>query len=233
VEYRLSDPGGEKDQRCHGTDRIGERPNALRPRSGQKEGKTMKKKLGGGNLLYPTPTTVAGTIVNGRPNFITIAHIGIMNHATPHLVSLSLARKHHSNQGIRENGTFSVNIPSEDLVVETDCAGLFSGKKYDKSGLFKIFYGELKTAPMIEQCPVCMECNLHDVYEAPTHENFIGAIVETYVEESVLTDGVLDLAKVKPLLFDMNTRQYWSLGTPIAKCWEVGKQLKSSLGEES
>ena len=34
--------------------------------------------LGPVNALYPTPTTLVGAIVNGKPNFITIAHIGIM-----------------------------------------------------------------------------------------------------------------------------------------------------------
>jgi len=49
----------------------------------------MKKSLDGINLLYPTPTTIVGAIVEGRPNFITIAHIGIVNHAKPFLISLS------------------------------------------------------------------------------------------------------------------------------------------------
>ena len=51
----------------------------------------MKKKLGGINVLYPTPTTILGAIVEDTPNFITIAHIGIVNHAKPYLISFSLA----------------------------------------------------------------------------------------------------------------------------------------------
>jgi hypothetical protein len=41
----------------------------------------MKIKLGGMNVLYPTPTVLVGAIVDGKPNFLTIAHIGIVNHA--------------------------------------------------------------------------------------------------------------------------------------------------------
>ena len=62
----------------------------------------MKKKLGGINILYPTPTTVVGAIVDGKPNFITIAHIGIVNHAKPYLISLSMAKPHYSNAGIKK-----------------------------------------------------------------------------------------------------------------------------------
>ena len=186
----------------------------------------MKKQLGGINVLYPTPTTILGAIVKDKPNFITIAHIGIVNHAKPYLISFSLAKPHHTNTGIKENKAFSVNIPSEDLVVETDYVGLVSGKKTDKSDLFEIFYGELENAPMIKECPLNMECRLYDTYDTPTHDLFIGEIVETYADESVLAEGKVDLAKLKPLLFDMSSVKYWSVGEVVAGAWNVGKKLK-------
>jgi flavin reductase (DIM6/NTAB) family NADH-FMN oxidoreductase RutF len=186
----------------------------------------MKKTLEGINVLYPTPTTILGAIVEGKPNFITIAHIGIVNHAKPYLISFSLAKVHYTNAGIRENKAFSVNIPSENLVVETDYAGLVSGKKTDKSDLFETFSGELEFAPMIKACPLNMECKLYDTYDTPTHDLFIGEIVQTYADEAVLTEGKVDLAKLKPLLFDMSSVKYWSVGEAVAGCWSIGKQLK-------
>ena len=186
----------------------------------------MKKPLDGINALYPTPTTIVGAIVEGKVNFITIAHIGIVNHARPYLISLSLAKPHHTNAGIKENKTFSVNIPNEDLVVETDYVGIVSGKKTDKSSVFEVFYGNLENAPMITECPINMECKLYDVYDTPTHDLFIGEIVETYADESVLKNGKVDLARLKPLLFDMSSIKYWSIGNPVAGCWNIGKQLK-------
>ena len=183
----------------------------------------MKEKIGAINALYPTPTTLVGAIVNGKPNFITIAHIGIMTH---NCISLGMGKGHYTNSGIRENKTFSVCLPSENLVVETDYCGIMTGRKTDKATLFDVFYGELKTAPMIQQCLVCMECRLDRIVDFPTHDIFIGEIVETYADESVLSEKNLDLSKLKPLLFDMNSKKYWSLGGEIAKCWNVGKQLK-------
>jgi flavin reductase (DIM6/NTAB) family NADH-FMN oxidoreductase RutF len=102
-----------------------------------------------------------------------------------------------------------------------------TGKNTDKAALFDVFYGELKTAPMIEQCGVCMECRLDRIVDFPTHDVFIGEIVQTYADESILSDKNLDVSKLKPLLFDMNSKKYWSLGGEIAKCWNVGKQLKT------
>ena len=142
----------------------------------------MKKKLEGINVLYPTPTVLVGAMVDGKPNYITIAHIGIVSHARPY--------------------------------------------QTDKSDLFEIFYGELQNAPMIKECPLNMECRLYDTYDTPTHDLFIGEIVETYADESVLTEGKVDLAKLKPLLFDMSSVKYWSVGEAIAGCWNIGKKLK-------
>ena len=182
----------------------------------------MKKKIGNPNVLYPTPVTVVGALVNGKTNFINIAHVGILNAGAPHLISLGMGKIHYTNAGIRENKTFSVNILSQDQMVEVDYVGLVSGSKTDKSGVFKTFFGELKTAPIIENCPLSMECRLRDTYELKTHDVFIGEIVATYADEAVLTEGSVDQAKVKPLLFDMSSRKYWSLGQAIGNCWSVG-----------
>lgn len=186
------------------------------------------KKIGPVNALYPMPTTIVGATVNARPNFLAVAHVGIMNHDTPQYVSIGLNKAHYTNSGIRENGTFSICLPSEDLVVETDYCGIVSGRKTDKADLFDVFYGELQTAPMISQCPVCMECRLDRILDFPRHQIFIGELVQTYVQESVISEGSIDLAKIKPLLFDMNTKKYYALGGSLGDCWGIGKRLKGA-----
>ena len=183
----------------------------------------MKVKLGAKNCLYPMPTTLVGANVNGKPNYITIAHVGIMDHGS---ISLSMNKAHYTNAGIKENGTFSVNIPSVDMVKETDYCGLVSGKRTDKSQLFEHFYGELKTAPMIRECPINMECRLIQTVDFPRHDVFVGEIVETYCDEQYLTDGIVDLTQVQPILFAMNDRGYWKLGERFARAWSIGKELK-------
>ena len=187
----------------------------------------MKNDLGMVNALYPSLTTILGAVVNGKPNFLAVAHVGIMNHGAPQCLSFGLAKFHHTNIGIHEHKEFSVNIPSESLMVETDYVGLVTGKKTDKSDLFELFKGELEHAPMIRACPVTMECRLHSVVDFPTHDVFVGEIVRTYADESVLgEDQKIDVTKVKPLLFDMSGVRYFSLGQPLGGCWNVGKQLK-------
>ena len=177
---------------------------------------------GAGNCLYPLPTTLVGSLVDGKPNYATIAHVGIMAYVA---VSVSMGKMHHTNVGIRENGTFSVNIPPVGLVKETDYCGLVSGRHADKSTLFEAFYGKLETAPMIRECPLNMECRVIHTVDFPTHDIFIGEIVSTYCDEECLRDGVIDFVKVQPVLF-VNDRRYWGLGEPFAEAWSVGKALK-------
>ena len=118
-------------------------------------------------------------------------------------------------------------MPSQDLMAETDYCGIMTGKKTDKAALFDVFYGELETAPMIRQCSVNMELRLYDVLDFPTHDIFVGELVQTYADESVMADDHIDIARLRPLLFDMASKKYWALGAPLGNCWSVGKTLKS------
>jgi flavin reductase (DIM6/NTAB) family NADH-FMN oxidoreductase RutF len=188
-----------------------------------------KIEVGAKNFMYPTPTTLVGANVAGKPNYITIAHVGILHYIT---ISVSMHKGHYTNGGVKENGTFSVNIPSTKMVKVTDYCGMVSGKEIDKAALFTNFYGKLKTAPMIEECPANMECRLIQTVELPTHEIFIGEIVATYCAEEYLTQGKnVDLPKVDPILFSMSGARYFQLGREFARAWQVGRELvKQEVG---
>ena len=183
----------------------------------------MKQQLGDTNALYPLVTALVGATVDGTPDFATVAHVGIA-----HLkgITLGMGKMHLTNEGIKKNRTFSVNLPSEDMVEVTDHVGMVSGRAEDKGALFDVFFGKLDTAPMIEQCKVTMECRLIEHVDLQTHDLFVGEIVATYADTAVLTNGIVDIAKLRPLLFDMASRKYWSLGEPVAKCWSVGKDYQ-------
>jgi len=186
------------------------------------EGKLMKTKIGAKNCLYPLPTVLVGANVNKKPNYIAIAHVGITSLGS---VCLGLGKAHYTNAGIKKNKTFSVNTPSVRMVKETDYCGLVSGKSADKAALFNTFYGKLKTAPMIEECPINMECKLITTVDLANSEVFIGEVTATYCDETILTDGVVDFGKVQPILFVMNDRSYWKLGERFAKAWDIGREL--------
>ena len=94
----------------------------------------MKKDLGSVLALYPTPLVVVGTMVNGKPNWVLVGHVGIMGH--DHIM-VSLAKPHYTNQGIRESKALSVNIVDEEMLQKADYVGCVSGSKTDKSQVFE------------------------------------------------------------------------------------------------
>jgi flavin reductase (DIM6/NTAB) family NADH-FMN oxidoreductase RutF len=172
------------------------------------------------------PVTLVGALVDGRVNFINIAHVGILNAAKPHLLSLGMGKSHFTNRGIRENKALSINLLSRDQVAAVDYVGLVSGAQVDKSGVFEVEYRTLPAAPLIVGAPLAMECRLVDSYDIGSHEVFIVEVVESWAEEAVLSDGKPDLAKVDPILFDMSGPWYWSIGERIGKSWQIGKQFQ-------
>jgi flavin reductase (DIM6/NTAB) family NADH-FMN oxidoreductase RutF len=186
----------------------------------------MKVKLGVRNYLYPMPAFLVGANVNGKPNYVALTNFGVVDNVSS--VSVSLGKSHHTNAGIKENGTFSVNVPSIKMVKKTDYCGLVTGKDNDKSRLFEHFYGKLGTAPLIKECPINIECRLIRTYDLPKHDMFVGEIVETYCDEQCLTTDVIDFSKVEPILYVRDGKGYWKLGEQFAKAWEIGKELQTT-----
>jgi len=189
-----------------------------------------KNKIQPKAYLFPLPLAIVGANVNGKPNFETVAYVGIVEHKPP-LISVASYETHHTNIGIKENGTFSVNTPSEDIIEKTDYCGLVSGKEIDKSEVFDVFYGDLETAPMISQSPLNLECevvkvlNLKDLLGIEkAHDIFIGKIVGAYADEEYLTDGTPDIIKLKPLIYSLG--KYWKVGEELAEAWKIGKSLE-------
>ncbi len=175
-------------------------------------------------IYYPMPCSLIGANVGGKANYLTIAWF-TMVHPKPPYVLVTMNKAHYTNQGLKENGTFSVNIPSADIVEKTDYCGLVSGRKYDKSTVFETFYGKLKTAPMIRESAFTAECRLVQTIDLPMEELFIGEIVAAYSEERYLTDGVPDVKKMKAFILVQPQKQYAAVGPEVAPAWEAGKKL--------
>jgi flavin reductase (DIM6/NTAB) family NADH-FMN oxidoreductase RutF len=176
------------------------------------------------NFYLPMPTTIVGMKVKGRPNFCAVGWISRVNYKPP-MIAIALYKSHYSPIGIKDNKTFSICIPETNLVKETDYCGIASGKKVDKSKFFTIFYGETKTAPMIEECPVNIECKLYKTITLPDDYLFIGRVVNVYVNEKFLTKGKIDYKKIKPFIFLIPPNIYSSLGKNIGKAYSTGKSL--------
>lgn len=187
-----------------------------------------KVTLGPQTILYPMPALLIGANVDGKPNFMTAAWSGIAN-SNPPMATVALQHHRLTYKGIKENGTFSINVPNVDLVTETDYCGIVSGTKENKVEAcnFTVFYGKLKTAPMIEQCPVSLECKVQHVLNLGSHALVVGLIEETHASADCLTDGMPDIHKVKPFIFGFGaTKEYLAIGKKLANAFSVGFEIK-------
>ena len=169
----------------------------------------MKKAIGPQTLLYPMPAVLVGTLVNEKPTFMTAAWCGIAA-SKPPAISVALQSVRFTLKGISANNTFSINIPSADLVEKVDFCG--------------IYYGKLNTAPLIEECPVNLECQVIHSLDLGSHTLFIGEITETYVNDDCLTDEKADPTKIDPLIYTTGVMQYQRLGEVVGQAWKVGKK---------
>jgi flavin reductase (DIM6/NTAB) family NADH-FMN oxidoreductase RutF len=186
----------------------------------------MKVKFGTVPLVYPIPIVLAGANVGDQANFATLGDCGIMG-LKPPLVYVSLHRDHHTTQGIHENGTFSVNFPTTKMLAVTDYCGLVSGRDVDKGALFEIFYGELGSAPLIEACPVNLECQVVHEFAIEHRQVFVGQVVQAYVDEAhvVAQDGrrtLADMTCLDPILYALDNR-YYRVGEAIGLGYQEGK----------
>jgi flavin reductase (DIM6/NTAB) family NADH-FMN oxidoreductase RutF len=171
------------------------------------------------------PVILAGALVDGKPDFVAVAWTGVAA-SFPPSITISLQPHRHSLKGIKQNMTFSVNIPSVEQIKETDYCGLVSGSMADKAADcgFKVFYGSLKTAPMIEQFPVNHACQVLHILSLGSHELIVGKIIETQISEECLTNGKPDLGKIRPFIFSPGAK-YHGIGKQAGKGFSDGKEI--------
>ncbi len=184
-----------------------------------------KVKTGTYNPLPIAPIVLVGANVHGMPNYLTVGFVNGVN-VKPAIVCVSLNKNHHTPQGILENKTFSLNIPSGKSVVETDYCGLVSGKTVDKSTIFTTFYGELETAPMITEFPITCECRLTgQQVEFAMDTVYFGEVMQVYVNEEMLDENRnIDMLKTNPLCYSGLENRYRTLGKDMGQGWRIGRQ---------
>lgn len=189
----------------------------------------MKKSVGAKTFAMPTPVWVIGSYgEDGKPNIMTAAWGGICC-SEPPCVAVSLQKVRASYDNILARKAFTVSIPSQAYVVESDYVGIVSGKAADKfsnAGLTAV-KSELVDAPYVQEFPLILECELIHTIDLGLHTQFIGKIVDVKADEAVLGDnGLPSLVKVSPFSFSPPDRTYYGVGPDLGKAFSVGLPLK-------
>jgi len=190
----------------------------------------MKKSLGPHTLALPSPVWVVGTYgENKQPNIMTAAWGGICC-SVPPCVTISLRKHRVTYKNILKNKAFTINIPSQQQVIEADYVGMISGKDGDKftaTGLTPS-HSQVVYAPYVQEFPLILECRLLKIVEIGIHTQFIGEIIDVKAEEEILgKNGLPLLRKVNPPLFSPSEKAYYEVGEYVGKSHSIGLALKN------
>ena len=176
-----------------------------------------KKTLKGGALLAPLPPTMVSCGDMESSNIITIGWTGILN-TIPPKTYISVRPTRHSYEMIKEKGEFIINLTPSNLVKEADYCGIYTGKKvnkFEKCKLTKV-KGTQVDCPMIEECPISIECRVTDIIPLGSHDMFMADIVAINVDEELFDkEGKMHFEKAN--LISYMHGEYYELGKKIGK----------------
>lgn len=185
----------------------------------------MKINLGNKPLIYPQPVLIIATYNDdGTANAMNAAWGGVCDYSK---VSIIIDRNHHTTKNLLNKKSFTVSIADVEHLKESDYFGLVSGKdvldKVKSSGL-SYSKSEKIDAPVINEYPLTLECKLVS-YDDKT-ECVIGEVVNTLADDSILTDGKIDLSKFHPITYDCVNHHYLALGEKVGNAFKDGNFLK-------
>ena len=190
----------------------------------------MKKNMEPAPVAFPTPVYIVGTYgENDEPTAMNAAWGGICS-SEPPCIMVAIRKSRYTYSNIMKHKEFTINIPDAAHVKEADYLGLVSGteaNKFEAAGLTAI-RGAKVNAPVINEFPMALECRLYDTMETVSHVVMIGEIVNVAAEESCINEkGIIDAAKVDPMMFDPTGRAYNKVGEIAGKAFSAGIEFMS------
>ncbi len=177
-------------------------------------------------FLLPVPAALITVATpKGPGNILTLAWVGTVCSAPP-MLSIAVRPSRYSHELLLRTNEFVVNVPRADQVELVDRCGVVSGRETDKFALtgFHPLPAVNVSAPLIEECPVNMECVTRHRLSLGAHDLFIGEIVAAHFSEDVVDGrGRLDKSLVHPLAYVDG--EYWSLGEKVGAYGFAKKRL--------
>ena len=187
--------------------------------------KNMRKNFGSQHWLFPQPVLMIATYnEDGTPDIMNAAWGGISDSDE---ISISISNTHKTAKNLLKRGAFTVSFATADQVVACDYVGLVSGNKvtdkFARAG-FHAVKSEFVDAPLVEELPMALECRVRS-YDTET-DILRGEILNVSADETILTDGKIDPAKLRPIVFDPVNHDYLELGAKAGKAFSEGNKLK-------
>lgn len=187
----------------------------------------MRTKLKLTEGIFPMPVLMIATYnEDGSVNVMNAAW-GTM--VERDIVALNLSEGHKTVQNIKARGAFTVSIADAAHVVEADYFGVESGNRVsDKLARSGLTAGRAETvdAPVINEFPLCLECEFIEYQGGEYGYGVIGRVVNVTADERVMADGKVDISRVDAIAFDPYTHGYYRVAERVGEAFKDGLKLK-------
>ncbi len=169
----------------------------------------------GGTILAPVPPVLVSCGTMEDYNVLTIGWTGIIN-THPPMTYISVRPSRYSYDIIKKTGNFAINLTTSSMCRQVDFCGVRSGKdinKVEKCG-FHLLKSTKIDAPIIEECPVSLECIVKDTIDLGTHTMFLSEIVGIDIEDKYIdSKGKLNLQQSGLMAYAHG--EYFALGRKL------------------
>lgn len=187
----------------------------------------MRTRLNITEGIFPMPVLMIATYnEDGSVNVMNAAW-GTMQERN--MVALNLTESHKTVKNIKARGAFTVSIADAAHMVEADYFGIESGNKvsdkFARSGL-TAEKAETVDAPVINEFPICLECEFVEYQSNEYGCGVIGKVVNVTADESVIADGRIDMSLVNAIAFDPYTHGYYRVTERVGNAFKDGLKLK-------
>lgn len=187
----------------------------------------MRTKLNITEGIFPMPVLMVATYnEDGTVNVMNAAW-GTMQ--ARNMVALNLTETHKTVKNIKARGAFTVSIADATHVVEADYFGVESGNrvadKFARSGL-TVSKAETVNAPVINEFPLCLECEFIEYQNNEYGCGVIGKVVNVTADDSVMVNGKIDMSLVNAIAFDPYTHGYYRVSERVGNAFSDGVKLK-------
>ncbi len=187
----------------------------------------MRINLKNTDAIFPMPVLMIATFNEDGTVDVMNAAWGMMLESN--YIALNLTESHKTVKNIKERGAFTVSIPSASYVKEADYFGVVSGNntpsKFKNSNL-TITKSDLVDAPIVNEFPICMECEFVEYQDKEYGCGVVGKIVNVSALENVMNEGSVDISKLNAICYDPFTHGYYKIGERVGNAFKDGLSLK-------
>ena len=166
----------------------------------------------GSTLLAPVPAALVTCGTMDEPNVLTIGWTGIVC-TRPPMTYISVRPERYSHDIIKKSGEFVINLTTSAMCRVTDICGVKSGRNTDKFALCDLHTvpAQKVAPPLIEECPLSLECKVTEEKLLGSHTMFLAEIVGIDADERFIdSKGKLNLQQCGLMAFAHG--EYFALG---------------------